>query len=102
MGSRSRTPRISSMSAPASTMLPSAMSPAMPEKQWNQAMVRSVIFGDAVTRCSAGQHSGDGARGAEAVVDADDGHARRAGREHGEQGGDALEGGAVADAGRHG
>ena len=36
-GRRSSSDRTSSMSAPASTRLPRAMSPAMPEKQWNQA-----------------------------------------------------------------
>ena len=36
-GSRSTIERTSSTSAPASMSEPSAMSPAMPEKQWNQA-----------------------------------------------------------------
>jgi hypothetical protein len=55
------------------------MSPAMPAKQWNQA-------------------SG----GAEPVVDADNRDTGGAGGVHREQGGDTLEGGAVADAGRDG
>jgi hypothetical protein len=38
-GSRPTRARTSSGSAPASTSDPSAMSPAMPEKQWNQATV---------------------------------------------------------------
>ena len=38
-GRRSRRARTSSGSAPASTSDPSAMSPAIPEKQWNQATV---------------------------------------------------------------
>ena len=37
-GSRSTRPRTSAGSAPASTSAPRAMSPAMPEKQWNQAI----------------------------------------------------------------
>ncbi len=46
--------------------------------------------------------AGDGAGRAEAVVDADDGHALRAGAEHGQEGGDATEGRAVAGARGHG
>ena len=38
-GRRSSSARTSSRSAPASTSAPRAMSPAMPEKQWNQATV---------------------------------------------------------------
>ena len=37
-GSRSIMARTSSRSAPASSSEPSAMSPAIPEKQWNQAI----------------------------------------------------------------
>src|SRR5438132_6236326 len=94
-GRRRRISRTASRSAPASTSAPSAMSPAMPEKQWNQATVRwaSGMAG------SQPEHAGDGHGGAEPVVDADDGHARRARREHPEQRGDALESGAIAGAG---
>ena len=38
-GMRPQISRTSSRSAPASRRLPSAMSPAMPEKQWNHATV---------------------------------------------------------------
>src|SRR2546429_3592454 len=96
-GSRCRTSRTLSRSAPASTSAPSAMSPAMPEKQWNQATVR---WASGMAR-SQPEHAGDGHGGAEPVVDADDGHARRARREHPEQRGDALQAGAVAGARRH-
>ncbi|MEJ7583893.1 MAG: hypothetical protein WKF43_07345 [Acidimicrobiales bacterium] len=44
-GSRRHSVRTSSRSAPASTRAPSAMSPAMPEKQWNQAMVKRRRWG---------------------------------------------------------
>src|SRR5438045_2587589 len=40
--------------------------------------------------------------GAEAIVDVHDGDARGAAVQHREEGGQTLEGGAVADAGRHG
>ena len=57
---------------------PSAMSPAMPEKQWNQATVST---GPAAQSWSAsrphGQGAEHGAGRAEPVVDADDGDARR-------------------------
>ena len=91
--------RTSSRSAPASTSAPSAMSPAMPEKQWNQATVVTARRSATPSRAA----SAATAHGrAEAVVDADDGDARRARREHGQQRGDAFEAGAVADARRHG
>src|SRR4051794_19431616 len=88
-GRRETISSTASRSAPASTRAPSAMSPAMPEKQWNQAIVRW---------SATAQHPGHGDGGPEAVVDADDGHARRARGEHPEQRGDALESGAVARA----
>ena len=84
-GTRRRMASTSSRSAPASSRLPSAMSPAMPAKQWNQATV------DGPPAAAAGppgswrtvrrsrQQARHGAGGAEAVVDADDGHARGAG-----------------------
>src|SRR5438270_10512682 len=84
------------MSTPASIRLPRAMSPAMPEKQWNQAKVRGL------TARSPRQEAGDGARRAETVVDAHDGDAGSARGQHGEESRDPLEGGAVADAGGHG
>src|SRR5206468_6031202 len=95
---RSSTSRTLSKSAPASMSAPSAMSPAMPEKQWNQATVR----------CGSGmagpqpEGAGDGHRRAESVVDADHGHAGRTGGQHPEQRRDAVETGAVAGARRHG
>ena len=45
---------------------------------------------------------GGGVAAAQAVVDVDDGQAGGTAVEHGEQGGQAAEGGAVADAGRDG
>ena len=68
-GSRPSIVRTPSTSAPASSSAPSAMSPAMPEKQWNQA-TRSRGRPTA-GRSSAGHRAGR----AEAVVDADDGDA---------------------------
>ena len=70
------------------------MSPAMPEKQWNQA----TCAGDPLTAAAMREHR---AGGAKAVVDADDGEAGGAGGEHPEQGGHAGERGAVAGAGGH-
>ena len=64
-------------SAPASTSAPRVMSPAMPAKQWNQA-VR--VIGRWLP-----EHPGDGAGRAEAVVDADHGDAARARRVHRQQ-----------------
>ena len=61
-----------------------------------------VAASPAIERALARQQPGDGAGGAEAVVDADDGDAGGARGEHGQQRGDALERGAVADAGGHG
>ena len=68
---------------------PSAMSPAMPEKQWNQASARRRSAGSGPPGPLVAQ-AGDGAGRAEAVVDADDGDALRARDEHGQQRGDAL------------
>ena len=53
-GSRFSIPRTSSRSAPASSRAPRAMSPAMPEKQWNQATVLSGPLPEGtVTPCQA-------------------------------------------------
>ncbi len=49
-GSRPTSPRTSSGSAPASISAPSAMSPAIPEKQWNQATVRALTSASAAPR----------------------------------------------------
>src|SRR5688500_8007468 len=97
-GRRRSTSRMPSISAPASTRAPRAMSAVMPGKQWNQATVRR----SSATAAPQGQHPGHGHGGTEAVVDADDGEAGGARGEHAEQGGDALEPGAVAGAGRDG
>jgi hypothetical protein len=72
------------------------MSPAMPEKQWNQARRPPALTpaGPVAPRHCTG--------GAEAVVDPDDDDPGRAGGVHGEEGRHPLQGGAVADAGRHG
>src|SRR3954452_15736002 len=76
-GIRWQTLRTSSRSAPASTSAPSAMSPAMPEKQWNHAM--------RVTTASLLQQTEHRARGTESVVDADDRDAGGTRRQHGQQ-----------------
>src|SRR4051794_16736939 len=89
-GMRSHNERTSSMSAPASTSAPSAMSPAIPEKQWYHATT-------VIARRRSLEQPHQRARGAEAVVDPDDGDARRARREHREQRRHALERGAVTD-----
>src|SRR6476469_1989121 len=91
-GNAASAPNTASRSAPASSSDANAMSPAMPEKGWNQAMVvtPSRPPGPWVAR------PGHGARRTEAVVDADDRDARGARRQHGQQGGDAAEAGAVA------
>src|SRR3546814_2408103 len=81
--------RTSSRSAPASISEPSAMSPAMPEKQWNQARV--VI-------AASLEHPQHGARRAVAVVDADHREACGARREHRQERRDPREAGPVADA----
>src|SRR5688572_20617541 len=93
IGSRSSSVRTSPTSAPASIRLPSAMSPAIPAKQWNQA---TVVMPERLPRPSCrGDDPEDRTRRAEAVVDPDHGDAGRARREHGQQGGDTFEGGAV-------
>src|SRR3954453_6236700 len=89
-GSRSRMAVTWSSGAPASRQAPSAMSPAMPAKQWNQATVvtappSGVHFrrtGVANERRSwraglfqAAEDAGGGAGGAVAVVDPHHGHA---------------------------
>ena len=92
-GSRASRARTSSRSAPASSSDPSAMSPAIPEKQWNQATVRGLVttsprLGALGPSCPAAkdgrrrsfEHPEHGAGGAEAVVDADHGEAGGAGR----------------------
>src|SRR3990170_5511285 len=86
-GSRSSTSRTASRSAPASMRAPRAMSPAMPEKQWNQATVRGA---SGMTRPRP-EYAGHGHGRTEAVVDADDAESGGARREHAEEGGDAFE-----------
>src|SRR4051794_3025793 len=93
-GSRSSMACTSATSAPASIRLPSAMSPATPAKQWNQARV--LVIGP------SSQHPRHRAGGAVAVVDADHGDPRRAGGVHGEQGGHAFERSPVPHRGGHG
>src|SRR5205085_4590486 len=117
IGSRSRMATTSSTGAPASRQAPSAMSPAMPSKQWNQATVvtappsgvlfrRTGVADERTSWCAGpfqgGEDAGGGAGGAVAVVDAQHRHTRGATGQHGQQGGHALQGGAVAGAGRHG
>ena len=84
------------------------MSPAMPEKQWNQAIVTAGWLpgscGASGSRGAAGAHleqPQDRARRPVAVVDADHGDAGCARRQHRQQRGDALQRGAVAHRGRH-
>ena len=77
-------------SAPASISEASSMSPATPAQQLNQT-ARVIRAASSPPR-----------RGAEAVVDADDGHAARARGVHRQQCRDALEAGAVTDGRRHG
>src|SRR5207253_3376811 len=121
IGSRSRMAVTSSRGAPASRQAPRAMSPAMPAKQWNQATVvigrrpppgvpvqRQVLRRNAGSWAVPGpgpfqgaEDAGGGAGGAVAVVDAHHRHAGGAAGQHGQEGGDALQRGAVAGAGRH-
>ncbi len=113
-GRRCNIESTSEKSAPASRRLPSAMSPAMPAKQWNQATRVRPSFGrrrpgwrgrtchpQRRARRSR-QHPGDGAGSAEPVVDPDDGEPRRTRRVHGEQRGDAVERRSIARRHRYG
>ena len=76
------------------------MSPAMPEKQWNQAtLVTSSVDRD--RSCTVHSRS-DGACRAEAVVDADDGDAGAQDASIASSAVTPSKAGAVADAGRHG
>ena len=84
-------------SAPASSSAPSAMSPAMPEKQWNQA---TVGHAPAPARWSQTRATAQAApKPLSMPTTVMPGGARG---QHGQQRGDALEAGAVAGAGRHG
>ena len=95
---------------------PRAMSPAMPAKQWNQA---TVVIGGVAFRRSSRRRVSHERRSAVRAVPGRRGCGRRRRRrrsrcrcrrpstpggaagQHGQQGGDPLEGGAVAGAGRH-
>ena len=102
-----------SSGTPASSSAPSSMSPLAPDSHWNHAVVTAGPLPGVAAPASLARWPGGRARrpaghprrehaGAEAVVDVDDDDAGRAGVEHREQGGEAAEGGAVADRRRDG